>query len=189
MAEHIQGELVLIHRVEEPTPTNEKSPIAPILSAQEEEIQTPKVEKETKDGKNIKKLINASVGRRAANLSIKLVEGRVNRTFDRRIFAENFSGNSRGAVRIQNQKTQFNSIVNKTKQVAGTSVTAISLGFDNPATWALIGIQAATIVSNYINEFNNFKMQLEQHNINKDREVFNSRYQINRLNYYNRRRG
>ena len=188
MAEHIQGELVLKHIVETSKPTKKEKPTeAELIDDEDTGKESPKVDNESKDSKRVKGIINASVARRTANLVLKTGEGIINRNFDRRIYAQNFIGNSRGAGKIQNQKAQVNNVTSRVKAFSGAGVTALAIG--GYAGVAIFGIQILDTIASSINESLNFKLQLEQYNMNRDKDIFSTRYGRDRLNYYNRRRG
>lgn len=186
MSQFIQSEIRLIHTYIEPTPTEPAKPTEPRLNDDDEVIDTPKVNENAKDTISAKKIINASVVRRTFNMGIKTVEGAVFRSFDRRVFAQNFVGNSRGARKIQNEKTIYQAAYSKTKSAIGGSITGAFIG--GSAGRAILLLQALNLAQDYISEFSNFKMQLEQYNTMRDKEIFSTRYGRDRLNWFNRRR-
>jgi len=183
MSQFIQSEIRLIHTVAEPTPTE---PVKPTEPKVDDDGETKKVDDTNKDASVGKKLLNASVVRRAANLVMKTAESQVNRWFDNRIYAQSFVGNSRGARKIQNEKAIFNAVYTQSKALVGGSVTAYFIG--GAKGTAILGLQALNLTQNYLSEYANFQVQVQRYNDMRDKELFTSRYSRDRLNWFNRRR-
>ena len=117
MAENIQGQLTILHKVEQSTPTQMPSYTSPKIGDEAvfsmgalEDVKTDDMG--TKGAKKV--MGKTSIRRRLSNMAISGVERVVNRQFDNAIFRESLTGDKRGMKKIQNTKVLFNGLTKRT---------------------------------------------------------------------------
>lgn len=185
MAEKIQGELRIIHTVEQATPTNPQSPTE--QTGTDNFGQTPNTDVNADDInlKGLKKVGGrVSIQRRLANYTIAAGEKYINRQFDNAIFKESLYGDSRSMAKKQQWKATTNEITNATKSIVGASITSFAVG-----NFWILGLQLANMASNVISNQAN-AMQRNNNFQEKARiEMFESNKRRDRVivNTYNRR--
>lgn len=132
MAEIIQGQLNVVHRLEKKEPTGSGNPTA--VGSQETNFKGKEedINKDDVATKGARKMLGTtSIYRRLANYTIAGGERMMNRNFDEKLFRESLYGDKRSIKKIQNQKTLYNGMTNYVKSVTGSLVTSIAL--KNPA--------------------------------------------------------
>lgn len=184
MAQFLQSEVRLIHSIETTKPTDSETPTD--AKGIDDENGTPldKAKKKEDGSKILGMLGRASVVRRMANMALSAGESLINREFDKAIFAQSFSGNTRGAEKIQNFKTEINSYTNVAKSGVGAVVTTVALKNPIIAITYFAG-EMLKIAQNYAN----YQVQLSQYNDKRNLDIFLSEKRKDRLyfNSYNRR--
>lgn len=192
MAEYIQSEITLIHRVEASKPTDNTAPTSPSTTNQEattnEVITNPKSDG-TQEGKATRGIMRrSSVVRRLGNIAVGMSEHVIRSEYDNRIFQQQIIGNNRGASKIQQEKQTFNNYTNLAKQAVSTTVTASVIG--GTGGLAIAGIFAVSQLFEMGYNYLNYQQQMQQFLTERELSMFESTYQRNRLNVntYNRRR-
>lgn len=184
MAQFLQSEVRLIHSIEATKPTDSETPTDAKGIDDEEGTPLDKAAKK-EEGKLGAMLGRASVVRRMANMTLAAGESVINREFDKAIFAQTFSGNTRGAEKIQNKKTEINSYTNVAKSGVGAVVTTVAL--KNPAIAIIYAVNEVLKIGQ---NFANFQLQTAQYNEKRNLDLFLSEKRRDRIyfNSYNRRR-
>ena len=189
--EYIQSKVELIHRIEASKPTQDT---APTKAGTNDETQNNADRKNPRtSGTQEEKVAHglmrkSSIWRRVGNTTLNTVSNYFNLEFNKKIFREQFIGNNRGAYKISQQKASFGQVANTAKQTASTAVTASVLwGSGGGYILAFYALQKTLDIAN-----NHLQVQQQTYefNANKEKELFSSFYQRNRLNVntYNRRR-
>lgn len=185
MAEKIQGELVILHKVEAGTPTASTNPTEQTGEDNFVDAQETDVNKDDLALKGLKKVGGrVSIQRRLANYTITAAERFMNRQFDNAIFKESLYGDSRSMAKKQNIKMKTNQITNTAKSLVGASITSAAVG-----NFWILGLQAgnmvANIMSNQSNAMNNNRNFEERARV----DMFESNKRRERVivNTYNRR--
>lgn len=185
MAQFLQSEVRLIHSIETTKPTDSETPTD--AKGIDDENGTPldKAKKKEDGNKVLGMLGRASVQRRMWNMALSAGESMINRYFDKAIFAQSFSGNTRGAEKIQNFKTELNSYTNVAKSGIGAVITTVAL--KNPAIAIIYAVNEVLKIGQ---NFANYQVQLSQYNDKRNLDIFLSEKRKDRLyfNSYNRRR-
>ena len=185
MANFLQSEVRLIHTIENGKPTDSDTPTG--AKGIDDETGEETLGKATKkeEGKLAAMLGRASVKRRMANMALAAGESVINREFDKAIFAQTFSGNTRGAEKIQNKKTEIASYTNVAKSGVGAVITTAAL--QNPAIAVIYAVNEVLKIGQ---NFANFQVQTAQYNEKRNLDLFLSEKRRDRIyfNSYNRRR-
>lgn len=192
MAEYIQSEITLIHRVEASKPTDNSAPTSPSTTNQEtttNEVTTNPKSDGTQEGKVTRGIMRkSSVIRRLGNIAVGMSEQVIRSEYDNRIFQQQIIGNNRGASKIQQEKQIFSNYTNLAKQAVSTTVTASVIG--GAGGVAIAGIFAVSQLLEMGYNYLNYQQQMQQFLTERELSMFESTYQRNRLNVntYNRRR-
>lgn len=192
MAEYIQSEITLIHRVEASKPTDNSAPTSPSTTNQEtttNEVTTNPKSDGTQEGKATRGLMRrSSIMRRLGNIAVGIAEQAIRSEYDNRIFQQQIIGNNRGASKIQQEKQIFSNYTNLAKQAVSTTVTASVIG--GAGGVAIAGIFAVSQLLEMGYNYLNYQQQMQQFLTERELSMFESTYQRNRLNVntYNRRR-
>lgn len=175
MAEIIQGELTVVHKLEAKQPTDSGKPTEANSNATNYDDDNVGSSVEKVAEKGTKKILGmTSLKRRLANYTISAMERQMNNSFDSRLFVESIYGDRRTVRKVQNQKTKANMLTSSLKADVGAGITSIALG--NPAIFALHLtnriFNLAGDMMNRIEERSRFeeKSRIELYESNKRRE-------------------
>lgn len=192
MADFIQSKVYLIHQTQAPKPTNDTKPTQPKTGGEiTEEQNKPKAPKnntnngEVDDEAGAKRVVGSvSVKRRLTNLGVNTALSTFTYINQNNEFIQNYVGNSRGAMKIQQRRQFATGLAQLGTSAASTGFTAAALG--NPA---IIAIYAVGQVMELANRTLIYFQEMKQYNMERDKELYESRYTRDRLvrNVYNRR--
>lgn len=183
MADIIQGQLTIVHKVEDKAPTQAKSPTIP--TSQFESTEPRAVESNIDEKVARRALAKPSIQRRLINQTLVFAERSINRKYNEAMFNESIKGDLRGVKKIQNEKAVFNFISNNAKAISGSVVTYHALG-KNPAIAVL---QVVSLMSNFYEQASNKIQERSFFETRRDMEMFTANMRRERLNVgvYNRR--
>lgn len=184
MADHIQAQIDIVHHIADTNPTDSSNP------TQSKEIDNVTEQKKTigrgEDNKDfIDWVTSTSVKRRVANTIMDAGQFAINYQIDKKMFQQTLYGNTRGANLLQNQKTNLNAWGNTAKSLVGGIITAVAT--ENPLLFGIIATQQAV---RYAQNFIQYKQQISQYNMQREKAIYESQFNKDRLvqGSYNRRR-
>lgn len=183
MAEFLQGQLKIIHTMEEATPTGAKDPTAPTDSNINEDASPKTADDVGKKGWK-KQMGKAGVQRRLLNIATFSVDAVVNRQFDKAIFKESLYGSRRGMKKIQNNKAIYAGITSQTKALTGGVITSVALN-----NFTILAIQSVSEVLNISKRIESQMYDRSQFEERRALEVYVSNRRRERMivGTYNRR--
>lgn len=192
MADFIQSKVYLIHQTQAPKPTNDTKPTQPKTGGEiTEEQSKPKAPQnntnngEVDDEAGAKRVVGSvSVKRRLTNLGVNTALSAATYVFQEQEFKQNYIGNSRGAMKIQQKKQIVAGTAQIVTSAASAGFTAAALG--NPYILAIYAVGQVVELSNRVLTY---VQELKQYNMERDKEIYESRYTRDRLvrDVYNRR--
>ena len=192
MADFIQSKVYLIHQTQAPKPTNDTKPTQPKTGGEiTEEQSKPKAPKtnerngEVDDEAGVKRVVgSASVKRRLTNLALGTALNIGTLILQDMEFQRSYVGNTRGAQKVQQSKQIATGAVQIATSGISAGITAAALS--NPY---IIGIWLASEAMQIVNQTFNYFQQVKQYNMERDKEIYESRYTRERLvrDVYNRR--
>lgn len=173
MAEIIQGQLTIVHKLDTTQPTKPDNPTTPKNTNYTAKKEGSNIDDVGEQG--AKKVLGmTSIKRRLANYVLSGAERAMNRSFDDRIFKESLNGDRRSMKKIQNQKTIANSLTNNVKASVGSVITSVAL--NNPVIAVLhfsnMAYQGLDKVGELITQRQQFeeRRSLELYETNRRRE-------------------
>ena len=192
MADFIQSRVYLIHQAQAPKPTNDTKPTKSKTGGEiTEEQSKPKAPKtnekngEVDDEAGVKRVVgSASVKRRLTNLALGTALNIGTFVLQDIEFQRSYVGNTRGAQKVQQAKQIATGAVQIATSGISAGITAAALS--NPY---IIGIWLASEAMQIVNQTFNYFQQVKQYNMERDKEIYESRYTRDRLvrDVYNRR--
>ena len=192
MADFIQSKVYLIHQTQAPKPTNDTKPTQPKTGGEiTEEQNKPKAPNnnanngEADDEAGAKRVVGSvSVKRRLTNLGVNTALSTFTYINQNNEFIQNYVGNSRGAMKLQQRKQIVAGIAQLGTSAASAGFTAAALS--NPY---IIAIYAVGQVVELSNRVLTYVQELKHYNMERDKEIYESRYTRDRLvrDVYNRR--
>lgn len=192
MADFIQSKVYLIHQTQAPKPTNDTKPTKSKIGGEATEAnEKPKAPKtnerngEVDDEAGVKRVVgSASVKRRLTNLALGTALNIGTLVLQDMEFQRSYVGNTRGAQKVQQAKQIATGAVQIATSGISAGITAAALS--NPY---IIGIWLASEAMQIVNQTFNYFQQVKQYNMERDKEIYESRYTRDRLvrDVYNRR--
>ena len=192
MADFIQSKVYLIHQTQAPKPTNDTKPTQPKTGGEANEANekpiAPKTNErngEVDDEAGVKRVVgSASVKRRLTNLALGTALNIGTLVLQDMEFQRSYVGNTRGAQKVQQSKQIATGAVQIATSGISAGITAAALS--NPY---IIGIWLASEAMQIVNQTFNYFQQVKQYNMERDKEIYESRYTRERLvrDVYNRR--
>ena len=192
MADFIQSRVYLIHKAQAAKPTGDTNPTKSKTGGdatdQNDKPIAPKTNEkngEVDDEAGVKRVVgSASVKRRLTNLALGTALNIGTLILQDMEFQRSYVGNTRGAQKVQQSKQ----IVTGAVQIATSGISAgiTAAALSNPY---IIGIWLASEAMQIVNQTFNYFQQVKQYNMERDKEIYESRYTRERLvrDVYNRR--
>jgi hypothetical protein len=192
MADFIQSRVYLIHKAQAAKPTGDTNPTKPKTGGdatdQNDKPIAPKTNEkngEVDDEAGVKRVVgSASVKRRLTNLALGTALNIGTLILQDMEFQRSYVGNTRGAQKVQQSKQIATGAVQIATSGISAGITAAALS--NPY---IIGIWLASEAMQIVNQTFNYFQQVKQYNMERDKEIYESRYTRERLvrDVYNRR--
>lgn len=131
MAEIIQGQLNIVHSMEQGTPTEPNEKPTDILQDETLDDNTPN----TTNNKFQSKVTSAAVKRRALNMGVSIWMDSYNLYMDDKLFKETLYGDKRGMAKIQSSVSNNKALVSQGMTWVGAAITTAAL--NNPLIMGL----------------------------------------------------